>query len=329
MSIVKTVNLSKLYVRDVIDYEYGYLKIRFKNRKVAALKRLNLEIEEGEIFGLLGPNGAGKTTTLKILMGLIFQTSGEAFIMEKPLGDKSVKAQIGFLPENPYFYDYLKGWEFLDYYGQLYGIHRIERRKKIPELLELVGLSNAANLPLKGYSKGMLQRIGLAQALINDPRIVFLDEPQSGLDPFGRKEVRDIILSLKEKGKTVFFSSHILSDAEMICDRVGILYAGELINVGHISELLSAKIEEYEVVAEGITDEARKEFEKKAKRLLTSPDGVMMVVEKQEDAEEIVRSLLQGAGNLVSFTPRKETLEQFFIRQTQQAARKGEITANE
>lgn len=330
MTVIKTVDLSKLYIRDVIDVEYGRLKVRLKNRRVAALNGLSLDIEEGETFGLLGPNGAGKTTTLKILMGLIFPTSGEAYIMGKPLGDKRVKEQIGFLPENPYFYDYLKGWEFLNYYGQLYGMTKFDRRKKIDELLELVGLSNAANLPLKGYSKGMLQRIGLAQALLNDPKVVFLDEPQSGLDPFGRKEIRDIILNLKEKGKTVFFSSHILADAEMICDRVGILSGGKLINVGNLSDLLSAKIQEYEVVAEGLSNETVAAYEKKVKKMLRRPDGVLIVVEKQNEAEELVRDLLNGKGRLVSLTPRKETLEQFFIRQTLEAGhRGGKVSANE
>ena len=203
MAIVETTHLTKVYVQDVIGVEYGRIKIRLKGRRVAALQDLNLTVNEGEIFGLLGPNGAGKTTVIKIFMGLIFPTEGNARIMGKPLGDRRVKAQIGFLPENPYFYDYLKGWEFLDYYGQLYGMDRRSRRPKIDEILELVGLTQAANLPLKGYSKGMLQRIGLGQALLNDPRIVFLDEPQSGLDPFGRKEMRDIILKLKEKEKDV------------------------------------------------------------------------------------------------------------------------------
>lgn len=323
MAIVRTVNLSKVYIKNVLDVEYGRLKLTLKNRKVPALNSLNLEIEEGETFGLLGPNGAGKTTTLKILMGLIFASSGEAFIMNKPLGDKNVKAQIGFLPENPYFYDYLKGWEFLDYYGQLYGIGRSLRRKKIPELLELVGLSNAANLPLKGYSKGMLQRIGVAQALINDPKIVFLDEPQSGLDPFGRKEIRDIIMALKEQKKTVFFSSHILADAEMICDRVAILSGGKMINIGGLSELLSAKINEYEILAQNISKEKLDAYQKSAKKVISQKDAVLIVVDKQELAEQIVKDLLNGAGKLISLTPRKETLEQFFIRQTLDAGHRG------
>ena len=185
--VIEIRGLSKIYVQDFIDFEHGRLKIRWKNRRIAALEDLSLDVEQGEIFGLLGPNGAGKTTTIKILMGIHYATRGTAKIMGMPLGFKPVKAKIGFLPENPYFYDYLSGWEFLDYYGQLYGMSRARRRKRIDELMEVVGIKHAASIPLKGYSKGMLQRIGLAQALLNDPEIVFLDEPQSGLDPMGRK----------------------------------------------------------------------------------------------------------------------------------------------
>lgn len=315
MAIVETTHLTKVYVQDVIGVEYGRIKIRLKGRRVAALQDLNLTVNEGEIFGLLGPNGAGKTTAIKIFMGLIFPTEGNARIMGKPLGDRKVKAQIGFLPENPYFYDYLKGWEFLDFYGQLYGMNRRSRRAKTEEILELVGLTQAANLPLKGYSKGMLQRIGLAQALLNDPRIVFLDEPQSGLDPFGRKEMRDIILKLKEEGKTVFFSSHILSDAEMICDRVGILYKGKLINVGYLRDLLSAKTKEYEIVASDLQEEMLKDLEAKCERVVVRKQDVMLCVRQKADAEQIVRTILASPAQLVSYTPRQETLEEYFIRQ--------------
>lgn len=315
MAIVETTHLTKVYVQDVIGVEYGRIKIRLKGRRVAALQDLNLTVNEGEIFGLLGPNGAGKTTAIKIFMGLIFPTEGNARIMGKPLGDRRVKAQIGFLPENPYFYDYLKGWEFLDYYGQLYGMDRRTRRSKIDEILEMVGLAQAANLPLKGYSKGMLQRIGLGQALLNDPRIVFLDEPQSGLDPFGRKEMRDIILKLKEEGKTVFFSSHILSDAEMICNRVGILYKGKLINVGYLRDLLSAKTKEYEIVASDLQEEMLKDLEAKCERVVVRKQDVMLCVRQKADAEQIVRTILAGPAQLVSYTPRQETLEEYFIRQ--------------
>ncbi len=315
MAIVETTDLTKVYVQDVIGVEYGRIKIRLKGRRVAALQELNLTVNEGEIFGLLGPNGAGKTTAIKIFMGLIFPTEGNARIMGKPLGDRRVKAQIGFLPENPYFYDYLKGWEFLDYYGQLYGMARKTRRAKIDEILEMVGLTHAANLPLRGYSKGMLQRIGLGQALLNDPRIVFLDEPQSGLDPFGRKEMRDIILNLKEEGKTVFFSSHILSDAEMICDRVGILYKGKLINVGYLRDLLSAQIKEYEIVASNLQEEMLKDLEGKCERVIVRKQDVMVCVRQKADAEKIVRTILASPAQLVSYIPRQETLEEYFIRQ--------------
>ena len=312
--IVQIRDLTKIYVRDVIGTEYGQIKIRFKNRKVAALQSLTLDVEEGQIFGLLGPNGAGKSTAIKILMGLIFPSSGTATLMGKPLGDKSVKAQIGFLPENPYFYDYLKGFEFLDYYGELYGMNFRDRRKKIPQLLDQLGLSHAADLPLKGYSKGMLQRIGLAQAILNDPRIVFLDEPQSGLDPFGRKEVRDLILSLKEKGSTVFFSSHILSDAEMICDRVAILSRGRLVNVGALEDILSARVKAYEIEAANMPEDLVRELEKGSLKTLKRKQNVLFVVDQEEQADRMVKKILSSTGQLVSYVPRRETLEEYFFR---------------
>lgn len=323
MSIIEIKGLTKIYVRDFIGAEYGRVKVRLRNRKVAALKNLHLDIEQGEVFGLLGPNGAGKTTTLKILMGLIFSTSGTATIMERPLGDINVKSKIGFLPENPFFYDYLKGWEFLDYYGRLYGMGRSSLKRRIPEMLDLVGLKDAAGLPLKGYSKGMLQRIGLAQALLNDPSIIFLDEPQSGLDPFGRKEVRDIILQLKEAGKTVFFSSHILSDAEMICDRVGILYKGELIDAGPLSKMLSARVKWYEIVASHIHEDTVRKCGGKAQKVLREDDQVMFLTEKEEDTGDIINTLFTEGATLVSYTPVKETLEEYFIRQIEGGIRNG------
>lgn len=317
MGVIDIQGLTKVYVRDVIGREYGRVKMRLKNRRVAALKHLNLEVGSGEIFGLLGPNGAGKTTTLKLLMGLIFPTSGTATILGRPLGDRSVKARIGFLPESPYFYDYLKGMEFLDYYARLYGMGRSVLRRRIPEMLELVGLSDAADLPLKGFSKGMLQRIGLAQALLNDPDVIFLDEPQSGLDPLGRKEIRDIILRVKEAGKTVFFSSHILSDAEMICDRVGILYKGELIDVGPLGKMLSAKVKSYEVVAANVSPQTVEEIGAFAVKTLKEGETVMFLVESENDAQQAVEKIFLDGARLISYTPVKETLEEYFIRQTE------------
>ena len=212
--------------------------VGLRQRKVMALQGLNLHVEEGEIFGFLGPNGSGKTTTMKILMGLIYPTSGRARLFGKPIGSVDVKAMIGFLPESPYFYDYVTADEFLTFYGQLFGRRGAPLRRRIDELLELVGLSGSHRTRLRSFSKGMLQRIGLAQALINDPTLVVLDEPMSGLDPIGRKEFRDLILHLKALGKTVFFSSHILSDAETLCDRIGIIINGQLRETGRLDELL-------------------------------------------------------------------------------------------
>ncbi|HNY26306.1 MAG TPA: ABC transporter ATP-binding protein [Candidatus Sumerlaeota bacterium] len=315
MKVVETFNLSKTYVQDVLGVEYGRLKIRLRDRQVDALKDLTLAVEQGEIFGLLGPNGAGKTTTIKILMGIHFATEGQARLFGRPLGDLEVKRRIGFLPENPYFYDYLKGWEFLEFYGRLYDMPHRLLRTRIEELLDLVGLSHAANLPLKGYSKGMNQRIGLAQALLNDPRLVILDEPQSGLDPLGRKEVRDIILRLRKEGRTVLFSSHILSDAEMICDRVGILFKGKLIDCGSMSELLSTRVLQYELVVEGVSHETLQAFEGVAESVLNSDMQTLLILKEETDVQAAIARTVETGGKIVSLTPRTETLEQYFIRQ--------------
>ncbi|MDX2229063.1 MAG: ABC transporter ATP-binding protein [Leptolyngbyaceae cyanobacterium bins.349] len=226
---VETYELSK-------TYRAGF----WLTQKVPSLKNCTLQILEGETFGLLGPNGAGKTTLLKTLLGIIRPTSGRGLVLGKPMGDRSAKQRLGYLPENPYFYDFLTGWEILSFTAGLFGIPRSVQQKRIPELLDLVGLAQTAakRKQLRQYSKGMLQRVGMAQALINDPDLVFLDEPMSGLDPLGRYQIREIILSLKQQGKTIFFNSHILADVELICDRVAILGQGELLCLGSLQELL-------------------------------------------------------------------------------------------
>lgn len=313
MAVVEIKNLSKTYFRDFLDVEHGRIKLRWKDRKYEALKDLNMEVKKGEIFGLLGPNGAGKTTTIKILMGIHFPTGGSARILDRPLGDRRVKARIGFLPENPYFYDYLRGWEFLDFYGHLYGMPKAARRKKIEELLQLVGLTHAANVPLRGYSKGMNQRIGLAQALLNDPDLVILDEPQSGLDPIGRKDIRDIILSLREAGKTVLFSSHILQDAELICDRVAILNRGVLKAIGHLSDLLSQKVKEWELVVHGAEGAQMEAWRPRMKKLIESKGEYLAIVEEEDLANEIIRTTLDRGGKILRLTPHRQTLEDYFI----------------
>ncbi|MEY3298889.1 MAG: hypothetical protein RLZZ597_2149 [Cyanobacteriota bacterium] len=210
------------------------------NQQITSLQHCSLTIYQGETFGLLGPNGAGKTTLLKTLLGVIRPTAGKAQLFGQPLGDPTVKRRLGYLPENPYFYDFLTGWEFLQYTAGLFGLSAAARQRRIVELLDLVGLPQEAakKKQLRQYSKGMLQRIGIAQALVNDPDLVFLDEPMSGLDPTGRFQVREIILALKREGKTIFFNSHILSDVEVICDRIAILDQGDLVCVGNLNDLL-------------------------------------------------------------------------------------------
>jgi ABC-2 type transport system ATP-binding protein len=230
LPVVETANLGKIY-------RTGF----WMNQKIESLKNCTLTVYQGETFGLLGQNGAGKTTLLKTLLGIVHPTSGNGALFGKPIGDLQVKERIGYLPENPYFYDYLTGWEFLEFAAGIFQLPHSVKRQRIPEVLELVGLpkSAAVKKQLRQYSKGMLQRIGMAQALINDPDLVFLDEPMSGLDPLGRYQMREIILSLKKQGKTVFFNSHVLSDVEKICDRVAILAQGELISMGTLDQLLS------------------------------------------------------------------------------------------
>ncbi|MGF1537521.1 MAG: ABC transporter ATP-binding protein [Elainellaceae cyanobacterium] len=223
------------------------------NKRKVTLQHCSLQIQAGETFGLLGPNGAGKTTLLKILLGIIRPTAGQGTLLGQPLGDRPTKQRVGYLPENPYFYDFLTGWEFLHYAAGLFQIPRAQQRQRILDLLHQVGLDPqvARNTPMGQYSKGMLQRVGMAQALINDPEVVFLDEPMSGLDPLGRYQMRRLIADLKSQGKTVFFNSHVLSDVEQICDRVGILRQGELVRCGTIAELLGSA-HRYRVVLESI-----------------------------------------------------------------------------
>ncbi len=304
MLVVKTEGLTK-------EFRTGFWRTR-----VRVLHDLNLEVRQGEIFGYLGPNGAGKTTTMNLLMGLIYPTAGRAWILGRDVSDVAVKAAVGFLPENPYFYTYLTGWEFLNFYGQLFGIPSAERRRRIEELLHLVGLSDAGKLQLRKYSKGMLQRIGLAQALINDPQVVFLDEPMSGLDPVGRKEVRDLILSLKAKGKTVFFSSHIIPDVEMICDRVGIIVNGRLIRVGPLEELLGSELESIEISASGLDDAAMVEMAQWSVRPpVQRGEKVFFAVGTEKEAMQVVERLLKMGALIHAILPHRLTLEEHFLRE--------------
>ena len=234
------------------DYAVGF----WRKRPYRALDRLSLQVEPGEVFGFLGPNGAGKTTTLKLLMQLIFPSSGRAEILGKPVGDVAVRQRIGYLPENPYFYDYLTAEELLTYFAQLFGYSAAEQKTRVSALLDRVGIGAERRLQLRKFSKGMVQRVGVAQALINDPEVIFLDEPMSGLDPLGRRDIRTLILELRDQGRTVFFSSHILSDAEALCSRVAVVAGGRLAAAGRLTDILAFEIRGWEIVVEDLQPEA-------------------------------------------------------------------------
>ena len=284
------------------------------NQRVVPLHDCSLTVFQGETFGLLGQNGAGKTTLLKALLGIIRPNRGRGSLLGKPLGDRSVKQRVGYLPENPYFYDYLTGWEFLQYVAGLFQIPYSVQRRRIPELLEVVGLeqSTARKKQLRQYSKGMLQRIGMAQALINNPEVVFLDEPMSGLDPLGRYQIREIILSLKERGKTIFFNSHVLSDVELICDRIGILAQGELISVGSLEELLGTA-DTYHVKIKNGSSEVLQRWVPD----LMFRDGYWQGHLKGEP-QDFLTSLRLMDAQIVSMNLARPSLEEFFVEQLQQ-----------
>ena len=247
--IVETKNLTKTY-RDF-----------WGRHKVRALKALDLELRRGEIFGLLGPNGSGKTTTIKLLLGLLFPTSGEVNILGRPASDVAKNERIGYLPEESYLYRFLNAEETLDFYGRLFKIPSAIRRQKVAQLIQMVGLYTANKRQLREYSKGMTRRLGLAQALINDPDLIVLDEPTSGLDPIGTRNMKKLILQLKEQGKTIIMSSHLLGDVQDVCDRVGILYQGELKELGRVEDLLKI-VEQTEIRVAGLSEEAKRKIEK-------------------------------------------------------------------
>lgn len=299
-AVVETNGLSKIY-------RTGF----WLNQTIISLQNCTLKVFQGETFGLLGPNGAGKTTLLKTLLGITRPSRGRGILLGKPLGHRATKQRVGYLPENPYFYDYLTGWEILQFTAGLFRIPRSIQRQRIPELLELVGLAQSAakKKQLRQYSKGMLQRIGMAQALINDPDLVFLDEPMSGLDPMGRYQIREIILSLKEQGKTIFFNSHVLSDVELICDRVAILAQGELICMGSLNELLGAA-QGYQAKVRG----GNPDMLKSRLRDLEFQDGLWQGHLLGSPQDFLASLDLMGA-QLVALHNARPSLEEFFIHQ--------------
>jgi ABC-2 type transport system ATP-binding protein len=291
------------------DYPVGFWKKKLR----PALKSLDLTVEAGEAFGFLGPNGAGKTTTLKLLMGIIFPTAGSATILGKHFLDPEVRKKVGFLPEQPYFYDYLSAPELLDYYAGLSGMARPEREQRIGPVLERVGLGDVGSKQLRKFSKGMLQRVGIAQAIIHNPEVVFLDEPMSGLDPLGRHEVRELIQGLKDDGKTIFFSTHILSDAEALCDRVAVIHKGELRGVGVVNDLRSAVAGKSEVIWEGAHAAATvSAFLSDAHVTGETVRGTV----QSSDLDRLLEKLRQQNARLISVTPLHGTLEEYFLSKT-------------
>src|SRR6266498_1565557 len=308
-SVVEIDNLTK-------DYEVGF----WRKRKMRALDGLSLTINHGEIFGFLGANGAGKTTTLKLLMRLIFPTAGSARILDHDIAEVSMHSRIGYLPENPYFYDYLSALEFLNFCGQIFGLSKTDRNSRAKDLLSRVKLDESKwNVQLRKFSKGMLQRVGLAQALINDPEVVFLDEPMSGLDPVGRREVRDLIAALRQEGKTVFMCSHILSDIEVLCDRVAILKGGRLAQVGYLEELRQQVVGRnlVEVVISGVDERTlRPHLPSDNDFLITStPAGLRVELTGEKDVDSVIAALRQAGGKLVSVQPLRQSLEELFLKQ--------------
>jgi ABC-2 type transport system ATP-binding protein len=287
-------------------YHVGF----WRKRPKLSLRPLTLQVNEGEVFGYLGPNGAGKTTTLKLLMGLVFPTSGSAKILGMEIGDPRMKAQIGFLPEHPYFYDYLTAHELLDYYARLSGVPAQERKRRIEVALDRVKLHDVNKVQLRKFSKGMLQRVGIAQAIIHDPKLIFLDEPMSGLDPIGRREVRDLMQELKDQGKTIFFSTHILSDAETICDRVAVLNKGELKGIGVVADLTAKLTGTVEFQFEGAA--AVDAMRALGATVHATGESVRaQLPEAKQDAA--IDTLRRHKARLLSITPVRSTLEDYFL----------------
>ena len=301
---IRTEGLTKIYT----ETTRGGLK----RSVTVGLEDLNLEIKSGEVFAFLGLNGAGKTTTIKLLTRLHYPTRGEAWLLGRSNVKRETMRQVGYLPEQPRLYDYLTGREFLDFIGRIFGLNRQDRNKKIIDLLKIVGLQGRADQSIRGYSRGMVQRLGLAQSLFNDPMLLILDEPMSNLDPFGRKDFRDLILELKKQGKTIFFSSHILSDAEMIADRIGILKEGRLVNVGSMEDLVGSQ-----VTGVDITFHANEEYIKKIRQAFNEAvvqgQKIMLTLENESIVPEFLRRIEHWGGQIISVIPHRKTLEELFM----------------
>jgi len=304
MLAIETEDLSK-------DYLVGF----WRPRPYRALDRLTLQVEAGEVFGLLGPNGAGKSTTLKLLMGLIFPTSGTARILGRPVGDRDVRRRFGFLPENPTFYDYLTAEELLSYFAGLFGLRGPERARRIARVLDEVGIGAERRLKLRTYSKGMIQRVGVAQALLNEPELVFFDEPMSGLDPLGRRDLRLLLLRLRDRGCTIVFSSHILSDAETLCSRVAIVAQGKLVTSGRVSDIVAFDLRGWELVVDGVSSALIDRLRPRALSVTAlASDRYTLELSPVEPPESMLQEIAAAGGRVMSLTPLRSTLEDYFVQ---------------
>jgi ABC-2 type transport system ATP-binding protein len=285
----------------------------WKTHSLRALDQLTLEVWENEVFGCLGPNGAGKSTTLKILMGLVYPTSGELEILGRTPYDLRTRKVIGYLPEHPYFYEYLTAEEFLKYYAGLFELPPSLIKDRVGYYLHLAGVYEYRKLQLRKFSKGMIQRVGIVQALLNDPKVVFLDEPMSGLDPIGRREVRDLILRLKEQGKTVFFSTHILNDVEQLCDRVAVLNRGKLAGTGLLKEIISQEIQHIEVVASGIGEDALRAISQTGIAIHSTGTTLRLDLRADSRLGPIIAQIEELGGHILSVNPVRQTMEEYFF----------------
>ena len=308
------------------DYAVGFSR----RRRYRALDGLTLRIEPGEVFGFLGPNGAGKTTTLKLLMQLIFPTSGRAEILGRPVGDVATKRRIGYLPENPSFYDYLTAEELLTYFAELFGYGAAERRRRVADLLDRLGIGRERSFQLRKFSKGMLQRVGIAQALLNDPEVIFLDEPMSGLDPLGRREVRALILALRDQGRTVFFSSHILSDAEALCSRVAVVAGGRLAAQGKLAELAEFEVRGWELVVANVAPHVLDAVRPSTTRVVEiGPGRYSLELSLAKPPDRILSELVAAGASVVSLNPLRVTLEDFFVQRVREVGAGARATGGE
>ncbi len=300
----------------VKDFRPGF---GLKTKRV--LHGISFSVQQGEIFGFVGPNGAGKTTTLKILMGLIFATGGKASILGHDIGESEFRRHIGYLPEGPYFYDFLTGREFLSFYAKLCGVPRAEISQRVANLLEAVGLSHAGDERLRNYSKGMLQRIGIGQALVHDPQVLFLDEPMSGLDPIGRKEIRDLIWQFRDRGKTIFMTTHILSDVEMLCDSVAIIVKGRIQYQGAPKEFLKNEHHTAEIVFAGVAKDVQAKIAERFQASVRDLDDLSQFGVAENQVDDLLRALLESGARVVSVTPRRATLETIFLHAVEEGGR--------